>query len=115
MNSPIRDFELMPVSIDGPECGDYLVTGVYDPANHADPVEIHAVTGDNYLGGCGPGKPGEGEPIRLTIGLIEALEEAVNELLRDHRNDGADAKGDADFHAWQDEHEPGEVFRGRGR
>lgn len=107
MNSSIRDFELMPVSIDGPDCGDYLVTGRYDPFNRADPVEIHAVTGDN-------GKPG-GEPIRLTIALIEYLKDAINELLRDHRNDGADAKGDADFHAWQDEHEPGEVFRGRGR
>ena len=95
-------FTALPVTLDGDDAGEYQATGIYDrSAPNYDRVEIHALAGE-----CG-------EPIRLCVSMIEAAEKAVEELLRDHSRDAADAKGDADFHDWQDEHEPGETFKGR--
>ena len=77
--------------------GDYLVTGIYVPGYAGVPTvfEVHSVTA------------ADGKLCRITIDLIEELEEAAIEaIIRDDRDVGRDAladKGDAEFHRRHDE------------
>ena len=82
--------------------GNYLVTGIYVPGYAGVPTvfEVHSVTA------------ADGKLCRITIDLVEELEEgalaAIKELGRDDRDRERDAladKGDAEFHRRHDEKE----------
>lgn len=82
-------FNNLPVSTGS---GDFLVTGIFDPAAKfiGDEVEIHAVTDD------------QGQPVRLTNGIIDDLEHgsyrALHRTVNDAEREAADDAGCRKYH-----------------